>query len=61
MQGCPEESLLAWLDRIAVDMPEALKSSDFWISKAKLIQSTGNTNRVLEVFEQAVRHEAKVG
>ncbi|XP_064610051.1 cytoskeleton-associated protein 2-like [Liolophura sinensis] len=57
--SCPVESLLAWLDRIAVDMPEALKSADFWISKAKLMQSTGNTNHVLEVFEQAVRHEAK--
>ena len=59
-QGCPLKDTLTWLDQIEDNVELASKSAKFYICKAKILQSTADSEQVLQVFESAIRHNAQV-
>ncbi|KAK3100355.1 hypothetical protein FSP39_018627, partial [Pinctada imbricata] len=57
--GCPLQDTLKWLDQIEENMDMAASSAKFYICKARVLQSSGDTDSVLQVFESAVRNNAQ--
>ncbi|XP_014667359.1 PREDICTED: cytoskeleton-associated protein 2-like isoform X2 [Priapulus caudatus] len=59
-EGCPTESITEWLDEIAEQMPLAKHTAKYWVVQSRLVERTGDTAAVLEVFNRAIaRHAAK--
>ena len=53
-------SVRKWLHEIEDSIPAALGTAKFWICHARLVELEGNHRRAVHLFEEAVRHDAKV-
>ncbi|KAK3610146.1 hypothetical protein CHS0354_039927 [Potamilus streckersoni] len=57
--GCPYDHTLAWLDSIYDKIPIARYAADYYICKARVLESTGDLDAVLAVFESAIINNAQ--
>jgi len=55
--GCPRENLLPWLEKMEEEIPQATKSSQYYITKARLLYN--QPAEMLHVFCQAVKNQAQ--
>ena len=49
-----------WLSEIENKIPLAKEKAEYWICRARLAESDGDDALAVDLFEQAVRHKAKV-
>ncbi|XP_013417327.1 cytoskeleton-associated protein 2-like [Lingula anatina] len=57
--GCPAPSIFSWLDEIESSVSTARRSAEYWVVRAKVTEGSGSENDVLDVFEEAMKADAK--
>nr|XP_033804766.1 cytoskeleton-associated protein 2 isoform X2 [Geotrypetes seraphini] len=58
-QGCPQEEILATLENLVQNVPDAKKLAKYWVCLARLEQQKGSIENVISICEKAVQEGAQ--